>query len=203
MPGQLKIVVSGTKFILTQDQYKIDSPNYFTDHVAAHTSRFRGTQIKISRNAELFKLIMDYMNGYTVLPKDSPLPHGMTRKSALKNLIAEAKFYRLDSLEQKITKQFQKLDFGPSWYVMLSRTVGSDEWDRLSHLSSEAAKALSEKHGISAHLVHISGLSVPGTKILEKFGIELPFRVDAAWEEPSGDNTIQVVVLSIVADNKG
>lgn len=61
------------------------------------------------------------MNGYALLPKESPVPYGMSRKSALKNLIAEAKFYRLDSLEEKAAKAFQKLDFGPSWHVMLSR----------------------------------------------------------------------------------
>lgn len=42
MPEKLKVVVSGTKFVLTQDQYKLDAPNYFTDCVAAHNRRFRG-----------------------------------------------------------------------------------------------------------------------------------------------------------------
>lgn len=120
MPKQLKVLVSGCKFILTEDQYKTDSPNYFTDHIAGHTSRFRGPQIRVSRNAVLFMLIIEYMNGYAILAEDSRLPRGMTRKLALKNLISEAKFYRLGLLEQMLTKQFQRLDFGPSWYVMLS-----------------------------------------------------------------------------------
>lgn len=87
--------------------------------------------------------------------------------------------------------------------LIIIQTAESDEWDRLSYLSGDAAKVLREKHGLSAQLVHTSSLSVPGAKVLEKFGIEFPFRVDAAWEEPSGDGTIQIVILSIVPDNKG
>jgi hypothetical protein len=122
MPTQLKVVVSGTKFVLSQDQLKVDGPNYFSDAIAAHDSRFRSPQVKVSRNPELFKLVVDFLNGYAVLPKDAPLPKGMpNRKAALKNLIAEAKFYRLNSLESIVTDILQKLDVGPSWHVMLSR----------------------------------------------------------------------------------
>ncbi|KAG9088171.1 hypothetical protein FRC06_002193 [Ceratobasidium sp. 370] len=113
MPTELKVVVSGTKFVLTQDQFKVDGPNYFTDAVAAHAGRFFGPQAKVSRNPELFKLVVDFLNGYAVLPKDAPLPKGMPcRKVALKNLIAEAKFYRLNSLEAIAEEILRKLDVG-------------------------------------------------------------------------------------------
>jgi hypothetical protein len=53
---------------------------------------------------------------------------------------------------------------------------------------------------LSAHVVHTSGLSSPDVKVLEKAGITFPSRIDAAWEEPSGKETIQVVVLTIIPD---
>ncbi|KAG8680831.1 hypothetical protein FRC08_016016 [Ceratobasidium sp. 394] len=204
MPQELKVVVSGTKFVLTQDQYKVDGPNYFTDAVAAHTRRFSGPQVKVSRNPELFKLVVDFLNGYAVLPKDAPLPKGIPcRKVALKNLVAEAKFYRLSSLEAIAEEILRKLDIGASWYVMLSRTTTSSDWGLPSHVSSDTAKTLQKKHGLSAHVVHTSGLSSPEAKVLEKAGITFPFRIDAAWEERSGNDTIQVVVLAIIPDMTG
>ncbi|KAG8741380.1 hypothetical protein FRC10_002945 [Ceratobasidium sp. 414] len=204
MPTELKVVVSGTKFVLTQDQFKVDGPNYFTDAVAAHTGRFFGPQVKVSRSPELFKLVVDFLNGYAVMPKDAPLPKGIpSRKVALKNLVAEAKFYRLNSLEAIAGEILQKLDIGASWHVMLSRTTTSSDWGLPAHVSSDTAKTLQKKHGLSAHVVHTSSLSSPETKVLEKVGITFPFRIDAAWEEPSGTETIQVVVLAIIPDMSG
>ncbi|KAG9112799.1 hypothetical protein FRC07_007863 [Ceratobasidium sp. 392] len=201
MPTELKIIVSGTKFVLTQDQFKVDGPNYFTDAVAAYTGRFRGPQVKVSRNPELFKLVVDFLNGYAVMPKDAPLPQGIpSRKVALRNLIAEAKFYRLNSLEAIAEEILQKLDIGASWHVMLSRTTTSTDWGLPTHVSSDTSKTLQKKHGLSAHVVHTSGLSSGSSNVLEKAGITFPFRIDAAWEEPSGKDTIQVVVLSIIPD---
>ncbi|KAG8752282.1 hypothetical protein FRC12_012041 [Ceratobasidium sp. 428] len=201
MPTELKVIVSGTKFVLTQDQYKVDGPNYFTDAVAAHTGRFRGPQVKVSRDPELFKLVVEFLNGYAVLPKDAPLPKGApSRRVALRNLVAEAKFYRLGSLEAVAEDILRKLDIGASWHVMLSRTTTSNDWGLPTHVSSDTSKTLQKKHGLSAHVVHTSGLSSGESKVLEKAGITFPFRIDAAWEEPSGDNTIQVVVLSIIPD---
>ncbi|QRV98556.1 The BTB (BR-C, ttk and bab)/POZ (Pox virus and Zinc finger) domain [Ceratobasidium sp. AG-Ba] len=202
MPTKLTVIVSGTKFVLTQDQYKIDGPNYFTDAVAAHTGRFRGPRVKVSRNPEMFKVVLDYLNGYTILPKDGSLPNGITnRKIALKNLIAEAKFYRLNSLEAIAEEIWKKRSVGPSWHVMLSRATTSTDWGTPTHVSDDMMKTLQKKHGLSAHVVHTSGLSSSESKVLEKVGISFPFRIESAWEEASGNETIQVVVLTIVPDS--
>ncbi|KAG9124431.1 hypothetical protein FRC07_011673 [Ceratobasidium sp. 392] len=181
MPSELQVIVSGIKFVLTQDQFKVDGPNYFTDAVAAHTGHFRGPQVKVSRNPELFKLVVDFLNGYDVMPQGAPLPAGIaSRKVALRNLIAEAKFYRLSSLENIAQEGLRQLETrSVTRHVMLSRKATTDDWGLPSFIASDVAKELREEHGISAYSEYGS------------------FRLKAAWEEPSDGDTIQTIILSI------
>lgn len=91
------IVVMGKTFVLTKSQIEFDSPNYFTacflgDFVEAQTRR-----VEFSRDPDLFKIIVRYLCGYSVIPlNENQIPAGMTATSALVDLRADAAFYQLD-----------------------------------------------------------------------------------------------------------
>ncbi|KDN34346.1 hypothetical protein RSAG8_12577, partial [Rhizoctonia solani AG-8 WAC10335] len=93
------VVLRGQEFVLTKSQIEFDSPNYFT---ACFLGDFREAQTKrleLSRNPDCFKLIVEYLCGYEILPlDDQAIPSHMSADSALRNLRVDALFYQLDAL---------------------------------------------------------------------------------------------------------
>ncbi|KEP46231.1 putative BTB domain protein [Rhizoctonia solani 123E] len=93
------VVLRGQEFVLTKSQIEFDSPNYFT---ACFLGDFREAQTKrleISRNPELFKLIMEHLCGYDILPlDDNAVPSHVSLDTVLRNLRADALFYQLEAL---------------------------------------------------------------------------------------------------------
>ena len=121
------IHMRGEVFLLTIDQIVFDSPNYFTSCFLGDFAESETRNLQLSRDPDLFKIVLDYLSGYQVLPlDDSVIPRRMNRESALRNLRADAEFYSLDGLVAQIpnTQETPSLRNSlPSDYVVLS---GSD-----------------------------------------------------------------------------
>ncbi|KDN33445.1 hypothetical protein RSAG8_13466, partial [Rhizoctonia solani AG-8 WAC10335] len=93
------VVLRGQEFVLTKSQIEFDSPNYFT---ACFLGDFREAQTKrlvLTRNLELFQLVVEHLCGYEILPlDDKTIPSHMPPDAVLRNLRADALFYQLDGL---------------------------------------------------------------------------------------------------------
>jgi hypothetical protein len=98
MSSEHTVVVHERTFLLSRTQIEFDSPNLFT-HYFLETRR---TRLLLSRNLDLFMLILDYLSGYTILPiSDNALPQ-MSRGNVLKNLRVDAEYYSLKGLIELI-----------------------------------------------------------------------------------------------------
>lgn len=90
-----KITVEDKVFSLSNAQIYFDSPNYFTAQLVDGPE----DELELSRDPYLFRIIIDYLNGYTVLPiRQDRLPPKMSREVALANLRVDAEFYQLHGL---------------------------------------------------------------------------------------------------------
>ncbi|CAE7210441.1 unnamed protein product [Rhizoctonia solani] len=103
MSAEYTIVVGDKAFRLSKAQIEYDAPNFFTSHFLA--SDQSGTrQLEIPRDPYLFGIIMRYLNGYHVLPLHPTLvPPHCTSETALADLRADARFYRLNGLSQLLS----------------------------------------------------------------------------------------------------
>ncbi|KAB5588318.1 hypothetical protein CTheo_8241 [Ceratobasidium theobromae] len=101
---QYIVVLRGRRFKLTWSQINFDGPNFFTACFLGEFREARTRTLELPRYPDLFPIIVDYLNGYTVLPLD--MESSDLRNSSLaypeekgvKNLRAEAEFYQLDGL---------------------------------------------------------------------------------------------------------
>lgn len=128
------IVIMGKTFALTRSQIEFDSPNYFTtcflgDFVEAQTRR-----VELSRDPDLFKVIVRYLCGYSVVPLPERLvPDGMSVTSALADLRADAAFYQLDALVQACDEHlFDQRPAGREKYMALLG-MANDQHTNISH----------------------------------------------------------------------
>lgn len=93
------VALRGELFTLYREQIEFDSPNYFSalflgDFAEAHTRT-----VELTRSPGLFRIIVEYMSGYSVLPIASDLcVPGMSADTVLENLRRDAEFYGLDGL---------------------------------------------------------------------------------------------------------
>jgi hypothetical protein len=95
------VIVMGKTFSLTKSQVEFDSPNYFTACFLGDFCEAQTRQLELSRDPDLFKLIVRYLCGYSVLPLDEKqIPSSTTPATALADLRADATFYQLDGLKQ-------------------------------------------------------------------------------------------------------
>jgi hypothetical protein len=103
------LIVSGERFELTKAQIESDPGNYFVtlffgDFAEADNGC---TELVISKEPKLFKLIQAHLRGYIILPlPPSSIPDYMTLETTLINLLTEAQYYGLQLLVEKI-EQFQ------------------------------------------------------------------------------------------------
>lgn len=90
-----KVIFEDQTFKLTKIQIHFDSPNYFTFHFL---DRSEG-EVELTRDPHLFRIIIDYLNGYCVLPiNPNRLPPSISPDIALVNLRVDAVFYELHGL---------------------------------------------------------------------------------------------------------
>ncbi|CAE7081134.1 unnamed protein product [Rhizoctonia solani] len=93
------VVLRGQEFILTKSQIEFDSPNYFTSCFLGDFQEAKTKRLELSRNPDLFKLIIEHLCGYEILPLDEKsCPSHMPPDIALRNIRADALFYQLDGL---------------------------------------------------------------------------------------------------------
>lgn len=99
------VVVRDQRFVLTRSQIDFDAPNYFTMCFLGDFTESQSRQVVLSRDPHLFKIIVDYLCGYAVLPiRQDVLPPTMSLEVALANLRADAIFYQLSGLLAEIDK---------------------------------------------------------------------------------------------------
>ncbi|QRV82946.1 hypothetical protein RhiJN_25152 [Ceratobasidium sp. AG-Ba] len=92
---KFKVTVGDKAFYLSKPQIYFDSPNYFTSCFVDGPD----DEIELSRDPVLFQLIVDYLNGYCVLPlRPDRLPPKTPPETVLANLRVDAEFYQLHGL---------------------------------------------------------------------------------------------------------
>ncbi|KZV86365.1 hypothetical protein EXIGLDRAFT_802353 [Exidia glandulosa HHB12029] len=97
------VVIRGETFTLYRDQIEFDAPNYFTALFHGDFRESRTQRVELSRSPDLFRVIVEYMSGYTVLPlAPMMVPSTMTPETALANLLNDAEYYQLSGLVRLI-----------------------------------------------------------------------------------------------------
>ncbi|KZV86377.1 hypothetical protein EXIGLDRAFT_840829 [Exidia glandulosa HHB12029] len=99
MLDKYTVTLRGQVFALYRDQIEFDAPNYFSGLFLGDFSESQTRTVELSRSPDLFRIIVDYMSGYTILPLPATLvPLNMTSDVALENLARDAEFYGLQQL---------------------------------------------------------------------------------------------------------
>jgi hypothetical protein len=93
------IVVRSERFILSDEQLNFDAPNYFTELFGTEGGK---SETLLYRDPKLFPIIEAYLSGYDIFPlPDSAIPY-MSKETISKNLLADARFYGLSRLVDKL-----------------------------------------------------------------------------------------------------
>ncbi|KAH7100430.1 hypothetical protein BKA62DRAFT_658414 [Auriculariales sp. MPI-PUGE-AT-0066] len=104
------VILRGEEFTVYQDQIEFDAPNYFTSIFLGDFSESQSRCVHLSRNPDLFRIIIEYLSGYDVLPlATAAIPARMTAEAALRNLRRDAAFYRLKGLESLVQNELEDL----------------------------------------------------------------------------------------------
>jgi hypothetical protein len=105
-PEVYTVVMRDKSFMLSKSQIERDYPNFFTSHFFDSSGQCTTRTLEISRDPFLFELILRYLNGYQVTPiHPSMVPPHSTPKSALADLLVDAKFYHLGGLADLLTRE--------------------------------------------------------------------------------------------------
>ncbi|KAK4705250.1 hypothetical protein P7C70_g957, partial [Phenoliferia sp. Uapishka_3] len=92
------IILQGTSFVLSQDQYQFDAPNFFTAAFDGEFAEATTRTLSSDHSPILFRFIADFLSGYQILPLP-PIP-SMTPATALRNLLLDARYFGLSKLER-------------------------------------------------------------------------------------------------------
>ncbi|KAL5632085.1 hypothetical protein ACGC1H_000193 [Rhizoctonia solani] len=123
------VSIQGIDFILSKSQIEFDGPNYFTTCFLGDFRESATRRVELSRDPDLFRIVLSYLCGYSVLPlNEKIIPPTMTSEAALLNLRADAEFYQLDGLAQaceafinpkegQISPKNRYLILGSKWFV--------------------------------------------------------------------------------------
>jgi hypothetical protein len=107
-PSKFTILVSGQGFSFTKDQLESEPDNYFANYLLETSSD--GSQLEIEKDPAVFKLIQLHLRGYEVFPfPDTIIPPYMTRESFVKNILADARFFKLPKLERKAESFYEHI----------------------------------------------------------------------------------------------
>ncbi|CAE6400414.1 hypothetical protein ACGC1H_000138 [Rhizoctonia solani] len=97
--GLYTVILQDRKFTLTQSQVEFDGPNYFSKRFLGESHGSQTRHIKLNRDPDLFKIILNHLCGYTVLPLSAKqIPEHMSSATVLSNLRSDAVFYQLNGL---------------------------------------------------------------------------------------------------------
>lgn len=98
---QFTVVIRDRTFILTRSQIEFDSPNYFTSYLLGEPVESQTRRVKLSRDPDLFPVIMDYLCGYAIFPlKPKFILDSSSEDNTVSNLLRDAEFFKLDGLVQ-------------------------------------------------------------------------------------------------------
>ncbi|KAF8593804.1 hypothetical protein BDV93DRAFT_482222 [Ceratobasidium sp. AG-I] len=122
-PETYNVVVRGRPFLLHRFQIERDSPNFFTSYFlnSASERTNKNTRLDISRDPDVFELVLRYLNGYQVMPiQDRFVPSGSTLEMTLADLRVDAEFYQLRGLIDlcKAPKKDQVVELVASYAVV-------------------------------------------------------------------------------------
>ncbi|KAG8783844.1 hypothetical protein FRC12_019291 [Ceratobasidium sp. 428] len=209
MPNTYKIIMRGETFLLTRDQIEFDSPNYFTSCFLGEFSEAKTRTLTLSRDPELFKIILDYLSGYDVLPlHESAIPERMGLDVALRNVFADAQFYQLDGLvdrinqENRAKEEVEETLVSPYAMISVSCTKGTPRnitWSPALLLSEEAVDRARQAHGIQPLLMSYLGEIGPAiSATLEEAELPTSYLVEAAWAEHTSAGACFSFVLKLV-----
>ena len=118
-PKEYTITIRDTSFILFDDQIHRDAPNYFTNYFE---DSFRESQagvraMRLNRDPYLFAFVHTYLCGYDVLPlPDTNIPSHLSKESRLKNLLADARFFGLDSFVEELNAAIRPIE--GTWKIL-------------------------------------------------------------------------------------
>ncbi|CUA76216.1 hypothetical protein RSOLAG22IIIB_06143 [Rhizoctonia solani] len=119
------VVLRGQEFILTKSQIEFDSPNYFTACFLGDFHEAQTKRLELSRSPDLFKLIIEHLCGYEILPLDNKANAShMSADSVLRNLRADALFYQLDGLVKSCDRVIKPRKTG-RLFMVIGRTSSS------------------------------------------------------------------------------
>jgi hypothetical protein len=94
------VVARDVSFTLSKAQISLDSPNSFTAAFLGEFSEAESHSVNIDTDPGLFKIIVDYLSGYDILPLDAKaLPHRMTMVRATRYLAKDADYLGLNGLQ--------------------------------------------------------------------------------------------------------
>ncbi|KAF8601056.1 hypothetical protein BDV93DRAFT_546025 [Ceratobasidium sp. AG-I] len=93
------IIIHGKRYVLTKAQVEFDSPNYFTKQFFGDTPEAQSRTLELSRDPDLFKLVLDYLSDYWIIPLNVPAIPPRSAYRTLNDLLRDAKFYQLGKLE--------------------------------------------------------------------------------------------------------
>ncbi|KAG8682676.1 hypothetical protein FRC09_016608 [Ceratobasidium sp. 395] len=209
MPNTYKVIMRGETFLLTRDQIEFDSPNYFTSCFFGEFSEAKTRTLTISRDPELFKIILDYLSGYDVLPlHESVVPERMSSYVVLRNLLADAQFYQLGGLIDQVNQENQVAEEAEqpltSSYAMISvsctkETPRKITWSPAVPLSEEAVDRMRQAYGIQPILMNgFEGISPAISETLEEAELPTSYLVEAAWAEHTSILACFSFVLKLV-----
>ncbi|KZV79770.1 hypothetical protein EXIGLDRAFT_846227 [Exidia glandulosa HHB12029] len=99
MMDKYTVTLRGEPFTLYRDQIEFDSPNYFTSIFLGDFAESQTRSVELSRSPNLFRIIVNYLSGYTILPLTATvIPTDMTFDMARTNLLRDAEFFGLRGL---------------------------------------------------------------------------------------------------------
>jgi hypothetical protein len=113
VPMEYTVIVSDCTFVLTHDQIHRDAPNFFTTFFEGsfRESREGVRELRLHRDPYLFTFIHMYLSGYEILPlPDTDIPWHLSKESRLRNLLADARFYGLDSLAEELESAIRPVE---------------------------------------------------------------------------------------------
>ncbi|KZV82404.1 hypothetical protein EXIGLDRAFT_754983 [Exidia glandulosa HHB12029] len=94
MLDKYAVILRGERFTLYRDQIEFDAPNYFTSIFLGDFAESQTRSVELSRSPNLFRIIVNYLSGYTVLPLTAAvIPGDMTFDMARANLLRDAEFF--------------------------------------------------------------------------------------------------------------
>ncbi|ELU38927.1 hypothetical protein AG1IA_07045 [Rhizoctonia solani AG-1 IA] len=129
------VIMRGQEFVLTKSQIEFDSPNYFSSCFLGDFREAQSRSLELCRNPDLFRIIVEYLCGYEVLPlNDKLLPSFMSTKMGLENLRIDALFYQLEGLvkacetfaKPRISHRVPKMSFMLLGYTARNTNILSD-----------------------------------------------------------------------------